>query len=189
MRAVPERSRRTSPILVAKRRASRRGRPPGSFVRLLDDPHRFEVAALFAARALGYRPYPAATTVAAVFSPSPIRVEVVNGMLKLSTAVANASLKGRAGHLKRRADLAMQRANPAETTWVIDSAAAIEALVRANGDPHISSIAIVQLQALGWSTTLATLAWRLRAAFEADPVPTEGILPRRAHKLAQALSI
>jgi len=127
--------------------------------------------------------------IAAIFSPYPVRVEVIGGIMKLSTTIANASLRGRAGHIKDHADLAMQRANATETTWVIDSAAAIDALVRANGDPHVTSVALVQLHALGWSATLAALAERLRAAFKTDPTPAEGVLPRRAQRLAQAMSI
>lgn len=177
--------------LVERRRASRRGRPPGSTVPLLQHPHRFETAAWATATlGLGLGPANAAALVAGVFSTRPIQAEAVGELVvRLSSSVEHATLKGRADRIRRRAEAALRLRTDAEEAWLIDSCGALLNLITSQGDPGRMAVPLLELRGLGWGPTLIRIAERINVAFRTSNLPpAEGPVPRQALRLAEALA-
>ncbi|MET3485864.1 hypothetical protein [Methylobacterium sp. 1973] len=184
-------SGRDRETLIAQRRASRRGRPRGSTVPLLQHPRRFETAAwTMATLGLGLGPANAAAAVAGVFSTRPIRAEAVGELLiRLSTGIDHATLKGRADSIRRRAEAAVWARTDAEEAWLVGSCGALLNLVTSEGDAGRMAVPLMELRELGWGPTLLRIAARINAAARSSNLPpADGPIPRQALRLAEALT-
>ena len=176
--------------LIAERRASRVGRPQGSTVPLMQHPRRFETAAWAAATMFyGVRPTVAGALVAALFSTRPIQASVVQGvLLALSTDVPNASLKGRADTIQRRAEAALNGRTDADLAWLTACAGELVALLESGGDAGRMAVPLLELRSLGWGPTLDRIGHRLFEAFASSNLPpAPGPIPAKALRLAEAV--
>ncbi len=178
--------------LIAERRASRRGRPKGSTVPLMQHPRRFETAAwLVATGNCGIRPTLAGVLVAALFSVRPIQASVAEGVLiRLSTDVENATLKGRADAIQRRAQAALDSLSDEDHAWLTASAGELLALLESGGDPGRMAAPLTQLRALGWAPALNRIGHRIAEAFAGSNLPpATGPHPAKALRLAEAVRL
>ena len=170
---------------------ARRGRPSGSLVRLLDDPGRFEVAAWHAFTELGFGPYPAAYLATFfIASDKPITTEIIDGvLLKSSTELPMASVRGHANRLRHKAPEAVRRASEHELKWLTTSAGLLVALVQNIAASNASGIRITLelLRQAGWGETLDRVGRRLEATLRSNFPPADGELSRSAARLLRRL--
>jgi hypothetical protein len=166
---------------------SKRGRPKGSVVQLLDDPGRFEVAAWLAfSELLG--PYAAAyLTMFLVTCDGPITTASIDDVLLKSTTLHRTRVIGHADRIRRKAPEVFSRADDRGRAWASGSAASIIAVVKfaAAGDRVPMVMALEQMRAAGWSEILDRLRSRIDASLRSNFPPAEGPLSRAAARLLQ----
>lgn len=178
--------------LIAERRASRLGRPKGSTVPFMQHPRRFEtVAWVVATGNCGIRPTLAGALVATLFSTRPIQASVADDvLLRLSTDVENATLKGRADAIQRRAETAVDSLSDEDNAWLMASAGELLALLESGGDPGRMAAPLTQLRALGWAPALNRIGQRIAEAFAGTNLPpSTGPHPVKALRLAEAVRL
>ena len=169
----------------------KRGRKRGH-VRLLDNPHRFEMAAWLALTRQGMKPYPAAYLVTFLMSGGDITTESLDAALFQSTttpALTATTIAGHADRLRRNAELAIDRANDLERAWLTYSAGLLFALIRAiaAGNADLATVTLDRLGETGWASALLWISSRIGASLKSNFPPAEGPLSRAAVRLLREL--
>ena len=161
-------------------------------VRLLDNPHRFEMAAWLALTRQGMKPYPAAYLVTFLMSGGDITTESLDAALFQSTttpALTAATIAGHADRLRRNAELAIDRANDLERAWLTYSAGLLFALIRAiaAGNADLATVTLDRLGETGWASALLWISSRIGASLKSNFPPAEGPLSKAAVRLLREL--
>jgi hypothetical protein len=163
-------------------------RPRGTVIRLLNDPGRFEVAAWHAFTAgLGMTPYAAAYLVTFLASDRPITTESLDGVLLRSETLAQKGgrIIGHADRIRRKAPVAVERADDHELAWLAQSAGLIMGLFKfaAAGNTVGLATTLDALREAGWTETIIRVATRIDVSLRSNFPPADGTLTRAAARL------
>jgi hypothetical protein len=171
----------------------KRGRPTGTIVRLLDDPGRFEIAAWFAFTVgLGMDDYRAAYAVIFLITiTAPITTETIEDvLLNSSTRYHDATVRGHADRVVRKAREAISRANEQEKAWLVYSSGLIAAVVQftATGNAVGCSTTLDLLRGAGWTEALDCIGKRIEASMCSNFAAADSKLSRTAARLLRNAS-
>lgn len=166
----------------------RRGRPKGSTVPIERDRQARAVACWWAFREFGFGPYEAAHLAATVVSDQPIKLEDVEGLLR----VASTEIKRTASSFEKHIDTLVRKAErhpPGSSSWLAASALAIKALILAlrKNNTAMACWMLDVLIRLGWKDQLARLTARITEALKSNVPPRDTPLGRAGRALLAAL--